>query len=144
MKLWQKIAAALVPTAFAAGVILNIGSPVTLTPLTLTNIPAYYNNFKDNTTGNIFQIAITKTEYDQISKNDFQPTYPNATWINAIGTTLFNTGTTTIQDGEVFYSNDKAIVKISGKPAAILDSSLIQNNILSTQGVDAINAIPVQ
>ncbi len=142
-KLWHKIVMGLgISVALAAEVIsTKITTSVDLTRLSVTNIPAYYDEFVDEN-GNVIDVAITKKEFIERTTEDFQPTLPNATWHHSVETTLFNTGTTTIKDGEVYISDDKAIVKLKGKRAALIDSSFIQNDKLAPEAVDAINALP--
>ena len=98
----------------------------------LTQNKAYISTFK-GADGKDFDVPITPEEYNRISTQDYQPQYPNAVWQHSGEVVVFDSGTTTLRDGEYLDLGKESVVKLSGKHQRLLDSSNISNGKLDKQ-----------
>ena len=114
--------------------IAGVNQPLIEVPMIKTQIgEKYIHKFQDKTTGQIFEIETTKTEYDNLSKKGaINPTYPNAKWLNSAGgVPIYATSTPILLDNQyviisgIATGTGKALIKYPNEPEKIVDNSLI-------------------
>ncbi len=130
-----------VPIAAAAVIVAGAQPQPTLHSLSLTNTKVYVNTFRDNLSGDTFKVEIPQAQFDRITKQNYQPTYPNAVWVNTVDTFLFNTGTTTLQDNQIFVNGDITEVKLPNLRDSVIKSDLISNGEISVEGTQEVSRL---